>query len=305
MATIGIDRKEAEALFDQTLAGELQTAMMQQSVALQAMNVIPMGTSLTRIPVLSALPTARFLNAYQEPKPTSNVAWDQVILTAEEIAVIIPIDESVIEDASIDVVSRTTALIVQEFSRVLDAAVFFGTGAPSTFPKGGLVAHALATHTRTEQISDGLNSMFSDIENLDNDVSNVVASKGLRGILRGQKDGLGAPLYYATEGDPNVGRIYGVDTRYPLGWDKDQALAIALDNRVAVIGLRHDVRTKILDQASLEGFGNLAERDSIAIRAVMRVGFALANPVSLRNPTGKLPISVLKDAVIPPKSTAK
>ena len=40
-------------------------------------------------------------------------------------------------------------------------------------------------------------------------------------------------------------------------------------------------------------WGSLAERDSIAIRATMRVAFQLADPVSILNDTPLLPISAL------------
>ena len=112
----------AEATFDVVLASELVNQLPQASAALRNLTVIPMGTFTERIPVLSALPTATFLTADQEVKPKSATAWKNVWLQAEEIAVIVPISENVIADSSIDVVSRTTSLIVQEFGRVLDAA---------------------------------------------------------------------------------------------------------------------------------------------------------------------------------------
>jgi HK97 family phage major capsid protein len=292
MAVDGITQADAEALFDEALASELINALPKKSAALQGLTVVPMGTKTARIPVLSALPTAAFLNASQEVKPQSEAAWANKLLTAEEIAVIIPIDENVIADASVDVVGRTIDLIVQEFGRVLDAAVFFGTGAPSTFPVGGLFGNA-ALVPGTGVISDDLNALFSAVEDLGNDVTDVFSSRALRSVLRGQKDGNGAPLYVPNEGNPNVGSIYGVQTQYPLGWDKTKADAIALDDSCAIIGLRSDVKTKILTEASLTGFGNLAERDSIAIRAVMRVGFTLANPASMENPAATLPIAAL------------
>jgi HK97 family phage major capsid protein len=292
MAVDGITQADAEALFDEALAGELINALPKKSAALQGLTVVPMGTKTARIPVLSALPTAAFLNASQAVKPQSEAAWANKLLTAEEIAVIVPIDENVIADASIDVVQRTIDLIVQEFGRVLDAAVFFGTGAPTTFPVGGLFA-AAAKVEGSGNPGDDMNSLFSAVEEIGNDVTDVFASRSLRSTLRGMKDGNGSSIYVPTEGNPNVGSIYGVPAAYPLGWDKTKADAIAVDDSCAIIGLRSDVKTKILTEASLTGFGNLAERDSIAIRAVMRVGFTLANPASLENPTGVLPIAAL------------
>jgi HK97 family phage major capsid protein len=293
-SNVGFDN--AEATFDEVLAAELINSLPQSSAALKNLTVIPMGTYTERIPVLSALPTAQFLTADQEIKPKSATAWKNVMLQAEEIAVIVPISENVIADSSIDVVSRTTSLIVQEFGRVLDAAVFFGTGAPSSYPAGGIFGAAQAQGTvvsGTGAIADDLNEMFGTVEELGHDVSDVFADRALRTQLRGQKDGNGAPIYIPTEGDPNVGYIYGVPTAYPLGWEKDKATAIALDDSCAILGLRSDVKTKILTEANITGFGSLAERDSIAIRATMRVAFCLADPVSILNDTPMLPISAL------------
>lgn len=300
MASIGIDRKEAEALFDVTLSNELITALPRHSMAMQTLNTIPMGNKVTRIPVLSALPTAKFLAAEQEVKPTANVAWDQVLLTAEEIAVIVPIDETVLEDAKADVMGRTTELIVQEFGRVLDGAVFFGAGAPATYPQGGIFGKALAakqTVTETDIPSDDFNAAFGMVEAMDQEVDVVYAARTIKAKLRGQKSNQGVPIYIPTEGNPNLGSIYGVPTAFPLGWDKTKAHAIAMNKNTAVLGIRSDVKTKILTEASLTGFGNLAERDSIAIRAVMRVGFAIANPASVNNPSRALPISAITPKV--------
>lgn len=296
MAVTGIDTAAVEETFDEALAAELITALPKRSVALQSLPVIPMGTKTSRIPVLSALPTASFLNGSQAVKPASSVSWDKVLLTAEEIAVIIPIAEDAIEDSSLDVVGRTTDLIVQEFGRVLDAAVFFGTGAPATFPTDGIYGNAYDSVAATAQIADDLNDLFALVEDLDEDVDRVFAARALRTALRGQKDGNGAPIYVPSMGAANVSEIYGVPTRFPLGWDKTSALAIAMNSACAVIGLRSDVKTKILTEATLTDFGNLAEKDSIAIRAVMRVGFQLANPVSLENAAGELPIAAYTPA---------
>lgn len=290
---IGIDRKEAEALFDITLSNELITSLPRHSMAMSELPVIPMGNKVSRIPVLSALPTARFLSAEQEPKPQTDIAWDQVLLTAEEIAVIVPIDETVLEDAKADVMGRATQLILQEFGRVLDAAVFFGAGAPASYPQGGIFAKARKTVTATDLPSDDFNNAFGIVEEIDQEVNAVFATRTMKARLRGQKSNMGVPIYIPTEGNPNVGSIYGVPTAFPLGWDKTKAEAIVMHKETAVLGVRSDIKTKILTEASLTGFGNLAERDSVAIRAVMRVGFAIANPASINNVGRELPIGAI------------
>lgn len=291
---LGINRKEAEALFDVTLSKELITALPRYSMAMQSLPVIPMGNKVSRIPVLSALPTARFLAAEQEAKPSTDIGWDQVLLTAEEIAVIVPIDETVLEDAQADVMGRATELILQEFGRVLDSAVFFGAGAPVSYPQGGIFAKARGKVTESDDTpSDDFNNAFGIVEEIDQEVNAVFAARTVKARLRGQKSNVGVPIYIPTEGNPNLGTIYGVPTAFPLGWDKTKASSIVMHKETAVLGVRSDIKTKILTEASLTGFGSLAERDSVAIRAVMRVGFAIANPASINNPKRELPIAAI------------
>lgn len=302
MAIDGITREDAAALFTEQVSTAIIQKATRRSVALSTLPTISLGSKVARIPVLSTMPSAAFLSADQAPKPLSEASWDQVYLTAEEIAVIIPISETVIADSSIDVVGQVTDLIAQEFGRVLDAAVFFGTAAPATFPAGGLCGVATAagnTVAGSGNLAGDLNGLFSKVEELGGDVTDLCAAKSLKGQLRGMTDANGLPIFVPTGGPANTGSVYGVDVNYPLGWDANQASAIAVDESTCLLGLRQDLTIKILDQASLTGWGNLAERDSIAVRAVMRVGFAAANPVTVDN-GGRAPLV----SVLTPKAAA-
>jgi HK97 family phage major capsid protein len=291
----GITRADAEALFAEAVAPRVVQEATKRSVALATLPVLPMGTATERMPVLSALPTGAFLSADQAAKPLSEVAWGKKTLTAEEIAVIIPISETVIADSTIDVVGTVTDLIAQEFGRVIDAAVFFGTGAPSTFPVGGLFAAATGDQVveATGVPATDLNALFGALEAAGFDPSDVYAGRGMKAALRGQTGVGGAPIYNPADGAGQFGSIYGVPLAYPLGWDKTAADAIVVDDSAVVIGLRQDLTIKILSEATLTGFGNLAEKDSIAVRAVMRVGFAIANPVTLDKGGQAYPVAAL------------
>ena len=280
----GVDRTAAEALFAEAVAPQVVQAATESSRALQSINTIPMGTATTRVPVLAALPTGGFLAADQDNKPQSAVSWDKKMLTAEELAVIIPISESAIADASTDIVGDVTRLIGQEFGRILDAAVFFGTGAPATFPTGGLngIAEAAAQEIEATGVpATDMNALLSILEELGFDPTDVAAGRTYKAALRGQTGTGGVPIYLPGDGAQVTASIYGVPLVYPLGWDAAEADAITWDDSGVVIGVRQDVTIKILEEATLTGFGNLAEKDSIAVRAVMRVAFQVANPVTI------------------------
>jgi HK97 family phage major capsid protein len=298
----GVTRADAEALFAEAVSPNVAEQATKSSVALATLPTLPMGSKVTRLPVLSALPTGAFLNADQDAKPLSEVAWDKKMLTAEEIAVIVPISESVIADASIDVVAKVTELIGQEFGRVIDAAVFFGTGAPATFPTGGLFGTAPSGQKSeaTGVVVDDLNTLFGSVEDLGFDVTNVYAGRGMRSTLRGQKDANGAAVYNPAEGAGQFGSIWGVPLGFPLAWNKATADAIAVDRAGVMLGVRQDVTIKLLTEATLTGFGNLAEKDSVAVRAVMRVAFQIANPVSIDAGARAYPVSALTPKPVTP-----
>lgn len=296
---MAITRTEAAALFQEVLEQEIITKAPQTSVALASLPTVMMPQKAQRYPVLASLPEAKWLNAEGEIKPSTDVSWDKIVLTAEEIAAIVPIDETVIEDANEDVISRVTSLLIEQFAKALDAAIFFGNfgGATlPTFPAGGLFGAAQkqgTVVTQSDQIAFDLNEMFGQVERLGTNVSNTYADLAIKTALRAQTGAGGFPVYIPTDTAANVDQIYGRQTRYPLGWDKTKATAIALDNQCAIIGMRRDVEVKILDQATIQGFGNLAEQDALAVRARMRVGFQIFNPIWVRNEGRKFPISAL------------
>jgi HK97 family phage major capsid protein len=299
---VGIERADAEALVAEQVAPNVIQKATQTSVALQTLPTVPMGSATMRMPVLSALPTGAFLTADQAVKPQSEAAWDKVYITAEELAVIVPISETVIADSSWDVVAVVTDLIAQEFARVIDAAIFFGTGAPATFPTGGLFGIASTAGQVVASTTDpgtDFNALFSELESAGWDPTDVYGARGLKSILRGMKDGQGTPIYNPLSGAVQVPSLYGVPLAFPLGWDPTKADAITVDEAGIVIGLRQDLTIKVLDQAFLTGFGSLAEKDSIAVRAVMRLGWQVSNPISLVAGARTYPVAALTPDITP------
>lgn len=298
----GIDRTAAAELFQESVAPNVVEQATQRSVCLATLPTIPMGDKTYRIPVLAALPTGGFLAADQDVKPQSAISWDGVVITAEEVACIVPISETVLDDSSINVVDKVTDLLAQEFGRIIDAAVVHGTGAPTTWPTGGLAGVAAAESQNVTNTGD-LNADAADalafLDDAGFDPNLAYAGRKLRSAIRKMQDAAGDPIFRVTDGSVGVGALYGVPLSYPLGWAAP-ALGVAevvfADTAGVVMGLRKDVSIKILSEATLTGFGNLAEKDSIAVRATMRVGFQVANPVTLETGAQQYPVSSIVGA---------
>ena len=99
-----IDRTGADALIPVQESNEIIQGIIAQSAVLSRGRRLQNMTSRQyRMPVLDMLPIAYFVNGDTGQKKTTNQAWDKKVITAEEIAVIVPIPEAVLDDAEYDI----------------------------------------------------------------------------------------------------------------------------------------------------------------------------------------------------------
>jgi HK97 family phage major capsid protein len=298
-----ISRTDAAALIQQAQFSEIIKASTAGSAALASFRTIRMPSSVTNMPVLSALPTAGWVTEASDStgiKPTSEVTWANKVLTAEEIAVIVPIHEDVIADSDFDIEAEIAPLVSQEFGRVLDRAVFFGTNKPASWTDAALIPGAIAAGNRVVEggsgvdLAEDINRTFGKVEEDGWDVNAVYSAKFLRQRLRGLRDSQKQPIYLDNlRSDGSAASVYGEDVYYTANgaWDRTSATLLAGDSSKAILGIRQDFTVKVLDQATV-GSLNLAERDMIAFRFKFRVAFAVANPVQ-PGVTGGYPFGVL------------
>ncbi len=140
-----LSRTSAAALVPEAVSTAMLTSLAAQSAVLELGTKIPMASNQTRFPVLSALPTAYFVTGDTGLKQTTEAAWANKYMYVEEIATIVPIPEAVLDDATFDVWGAIQPLMEAAIVRTLDAAVIFGTSAPTTWAnEGNLVAKAVA-----------------------------------------------------------------------------------------------------------------------------------------------------------------
>lgn len=290
-----ITKADALALLARQDINEIVKPDTAQSAALASFRAIRMSAGVARMPVLSALPTAGFVTdngsgnptPASESKTTSKVSWLNKELIAEEIAVIVPVHENILNDSQFDIWAEVRPLVAQEFGRVLDAAVFFGVNKPTSWVDPALVPGAIAAGNDVAEgtgvdLADDFNLAFAEVEDDEFDVNVAFTARFLRSQLRGLRDEGGQPIYVdGLRSDGNTSSVYGQDLFYigNRSWDRTKAIALVGDRSKAVLGIREDVQVKLLDQATL-GTGvnqiNLAERDMVALRFKFRVAFASA-----------------------------
>ena len=301
-----ITRSNAEALIPVETSAEIFQAVAERSAVLSLMRRLPnMSTGTRNLPVASAMVSAGFVEGDAGLKPTSSAAWDNKQIVAEEIAVIVPIPENVLNDASYDIWAQIRPQIVEAFGRILDGAVLFGTDAPASWPTGIVPDATTATRTVTAgtgvDLVDDLNSLMGQVEESGYEVTGFAAAPTFKGSLRGLRDQIGGLLYQPslTAGTPDT--LYGqpIFTVRNGAWDGDEAVAIAGDWSQAVYAFRQDLTYKVLDQAVItDGDGNivynLAQQDMVALRVKMRVGWQVPNPINALDGTStRYPFAVL------------
>lgn len=289
-----ITRADALALLATQELNEIIKPDATGSVVLDSFRQVRMSKGTSRMPVLAALPTAGFVTDGSAAegtgvKPTSKVSWTNKELIAEEIAVIVPVHENTLADSEFDIWGEVRPLVSQEFGRVLDAAVLFGTNKPATWTDPALIPGAIAAGNVVEEgvlpeggpsidLADDINEAFGLVEDDEFDVNLALTGRFLRRRLRGLRDADNSPIYLdALRSDGNTASIYGQDLRYVKngGWDREEALMLVGDSSKVVIGIREDVQVKLLTEATVGGI-NLAERDMVALRFKFRVAFATA-----------------------------
>ena len=302
-----ITRTDAEALIPVEESKEIITAVRQSSAALSLMRKLPNMTAKQRtLPVLSALPVAGFVNGDNGLKAVSAAAWDKKIITAEEIAVIIPIPEAVLDDAQYDVWAELKPSIVEAFGKVIDSAIFFSVSKPTSW-ENGIVTSAIAkgnviTRSNASDIVQDINLLMGKVEEDGFDVTGFAGDISNKSSLRGLRDQNGGLLFQPSLTADTPSTLYAQPINYVKNssWDKTQALLVGGDFSQAVYAIRQDMTYKILDQAVIsDGDGriiyNLAQQDMVALRCVMRLGWQLPNPVTALNSDGttRYPFAVL------------
>jgi phage capsid family len=288
-----INRTEAEALIQEQVVNTIFQDAPKQSVFLSMARKLPNMTSKqTRIPVLDMLPMTYWVNGDTGHKQTSQQAWDNVYLTAAELAVIVPIPEAVLDDASFDIIGEVTPRINEAIGQRVDSATIFGVNRPSEWQNDIITLARQAGNNVSGGITYdtllGANGLFSKIESSGRMATGLIASMQTRAALRGLKDNDGRPLFKTDMQGATPYALDGVSMQFPLNGSFDTSVAqmVAGDFSQAVYSIRQDVTVKILDQATIvepttkKVLYSLAQQDMIAIRVVFRMGWALPNPAT-------------------------
>lgn len=293
-----ITRNDADALIEVQVANELFEGVVRESKALSMFKRLPNMTSdKTKLRVLDSLPVAYFVDETKNNgrKSTSKMAWDAKYINAAEVAVIIPIKENVLNDASIDIWAEVKPRAVEAFAKKIDNAIFNGTGKPSDWRNGLIpsVVEAGKSVDSTGKLYEDINNTMVKVEESGYNVTGFLGGTALKGKMRMLVDNVGQPIK-GTEID-ELPKAY-LDNG---AWDKTKTL-VAGDFSQAVYAIRQDVTYKVLTEAVIQDpnsgdiLYNLAQDDMVALRVTMRLGWEIPNPVNAEDESEtRFPFAVL------------
>lgn len=324
-------RTDTQSLIPEDAAREILSNVATSNPLFQLARRLPdMPTNQRRMPVLSSLATAYFVTGDTGLKQTTELSWANKYIDAEELAVIVPIPEAVLDDAAYDIWAEVRPEVVAAINYAITRAVLFGTNIPATWTTNmgaagllaGIVAASQTVDLSTqiaagEDIYDTIYGASGTLSLIEQDgfmATGHVAALSMLGKLRGVREKVyngsttvagGMPIFGQTLLGTNVQglqTLMGQPVYFPTDGSMDAASALLFSGQwnQLVWAMRQDMTWKILDQAVIQdGSGsilyNLAQQDMVALRVVMRLGFALPNPINRVNTssTTRFPFAAL------------
>jgi len=238
-------------------------------------------------------------------KKTHQFEWENVFIIAESIAIILPVPESVLEDSQYDLWAAMRPRIIEAFGRRIDEAIIWGHQRPASWPTG-IVPTAI---NRGQVIAEGtgvdLAEDFSELmgilEEQAYDPSGFLLPPSIKADLRNLRDDNNNPIYSRSvaEGAPDT--VWGLPSSYVKNNSFNTAVSrgICGDMSQAKYAIRSDMNFKLFTEGVITDENgkviiNLMQQDSVAMRFVMRLGWAVPNPIhQLRPDRGGYPFSIL------------
>lgn len=297
-----ISKENVSALMEEQVVSEIFKDVQRESKAMSLFRRLPNMTSdKTKLRVSDSLPVAYFVdeNTNNGRKKLTTSAWKNVYLTAEELAVIVPIKENLLNDVDVDLWAEIKPQLVSAIAKTVDDAIFNGNGAPVSWGNGIIPAIKAKGKnvTETGKLYEDINNTMVAVEESGYNVNTLLGGVNLKGKFRMMTDTTGQPL--------NTTEIGSLRREYldNGAWDSSDATLIAGDFSQAVYAIRQDVTYKVLDQAVIQNpstgeiLYNLAQEDMVALRVTFRMGYAIPNPVNALDGTdARYPFAVLVPA---------
>ena len=276
----GIQINRSAIALPTEVSSEIIQKTQEGSAVMQLAREIDLpGAGLT-IPVILSDPEAEWVTETGK-KPVSNAELDTKIMRGYKLAVIEPFSNEFKRDYTAlynALVNRLPKALGMKF----DKTVFGGVQAPGsdfdTF--ASVTARSIAPGTGTTDSYDALVEADTDIAIHGGIMNGIAISPQGKGILLGERDNNGRPLYVNSPAEGNVPIVFGTKTYLTKGAfisGLPAKVGFAGDWTQAVYGIVDNVDLSVSDQATLElpdgSILNLWQHNMFAVRAEIEIGF--------------------------------
>lgn len=261
-----ITRQDIRALITPQITSEIIQGSINSSAVLKYFRRLPnMTSNQLKMSVLDNLPLAYWQSSDTALKNTTSMSWANKFITAEELAVIVPISINAYNDSGRDLWAEIRPRIEEAFGKKIDQAVLMGIDKPQSF-RMSLVDTAInagATVTGTTDLYSDLDKAMEFVELSGYDPTAVMGSSSIKSKFRNLVDSAGQPIL-GTEISSLPKLFVNNDA-----WDNTKAQMIVGDFSQAVYAIRQDVtfdvftEGTIIDPSSKEVIYSLMQQDEL------------------------------------------
>jgi HK97 family phage major capsid protein len=250
-----ISRTDAAALIPEDAAMDIIKSVPETSAVMRlARRLTNMSSAQRRLPIMNALATAYFVSGDTGLKQTSEVSWANKYIDAEELAVIVPIPEAVLDDNSFDIWAEVRPALIEAFGVAVDQAVLYGTNIPASWTTNlgaaGVVALATAAGNTVSaaafadlyeaimgEAAGGTDGLLMTLESDGYVATGHVAHVSMRGKLRNTRSTVGEPLFKANMQDSTRFDLDGAPIYFPTNGAINAASSLLVSGQWDQLGV--------------------------------------------------------------------
>jgi HK97 family phage major capsid protein len=265
---------------------------------------------------------AYWVNGDTGLKQTTEMAWTNKFINIEELAVIVPVPQNVVDDSDFDIWAEARPAVGDAIDRALDAAIFFGLNAPASFPTDVTAAAIAAGNNVLQGTNAGTaGGWFGDLDDalakVEDDgfaPSGWIFDRKARSRFRKARNADGDrmdrdrinPSFTDLDGLPVA---YTMDGLWPAAATAGVKGVLGLTgewDKQFILALRKDVTYEVFREGVIQdGTGaivyNLLQQDMVALRVTFRAGWQVANTINYANSDAgtRYPAAVVQSPALP------
>ena len=283
----GISTNRTNITLPADVAGEIMQKTQQASAIMRLARQIALPGRGVQIPVITSDPQAGWV-AETGAKPVSNPGLSTKLMQAYKLAVIVPFSDEFRRDAAAlydALVARLPLALAQKFDQTVIGAV---EKPGENFDSFALCTAQALVPSQDATTYDALVAAYGDIADHNGSLNGFAMAPAGIGLLLGQTDSTGRPIFVNSVADGGVNRVLGAPVLESRGIYKagvapvgtgagtPAVVGIAGDWSQAMYGTVEGVQIRFADQTGLTINStqvNLWEHNMFAVRAEIELGF--------------------------------